>query len=123
MFDDDCLPQCDGYAKAVKLVCGELGIPCVLVRSETHMWNNVQMDDGLWYNLDLTWDDEGEELSYDYFLIGSETVVDGQAFSQQGDHQEVDVYQLASGADPVTLPYPRQETGRPTNTRGRTTRP
>ena len=96
----------DGYAKAVKLVCGELGIPCVLVRSETHMWNNVQMDDGLWYNLDLTWDDEGEELSYDYFLIGSETVVDGQAFSQQGDHQEVDVYQLASGADPVTLPYP-----------------
>ena len=106
VFDDDCLPQCDGYAKAVKLVCGELGIPCVLVRSETHMWNNVQMDDGLWYNLDLTWDDEGEELSYDYFLIGSETVVDGQAFSQQGDHQEVDVYQLASGADPVTLPYP-----------------
>ena len=53
------------------------------------MWNNIKMDDGDWYNLDLTWDDANDQaISYDYFLIGSQTVVDGQAFSRQPDHVE-----------------------------------
>ena len=41
-----------------------------------HAWNLVKCDDGKWYHLDLTWDDEDrntgklyDELSFDYFLL------------------------------------------------------
>ena len=74
---DEYEPVCDGYAKAFKMVCDLLGIPCVLAISSTHMWNNVLMDDGEWYNLDLTWDDAGAEVVYQYFLVGSQTEVNG----------------------------------------------
>lgn len=73
---------CEGYAKGFKLICDKLNIPCVLVfgnYNETtqvaHMWNSVQMEDGLWYGVDVTWDDldgaYGMEVKYDYFLKGS----------------------------------------------------
>ena len=92
------------------MVCQELGIPCVLASSQTHMWNNVKMDDGEWYNLDLTWDDSGEEVSYSYFLIGSQTVVDGEVFSQQADHREKNPFQQTENLNPVTLRFPTKNT-------------
>lgn len=103
-------PVCDGYAKAFQMVCDELGIPCVLVSSQTHMWNNVQMDDGEWYNLDLTWDDSGVEISYSYFLVGSQTVVEGEPFAQQADHQEKNPFQQTSDLNAVTFRYPTKNT-------------
>ncbi len=106
-------PVCDGYAKAFKLVCGFLEIPCTLASSATHMWNNVKMDDGEWYNLDLTWDDDRDDaISYDYFLIGSQTVVGGEAFSKQKDHLEENPYNVYLEEDkgnllkPVSLLFP-----------------
>lgn len=60
-------PVCEGYARAFKVLCDEVGIPCVLVDGhaknstdsdgEAHMWNYVQMDDGNWYAVDVTWND------------------------------------------------------------------
>ncbi len=100
-------PVCDGYAKAVKMVCDLLEIPCALASSNTHMWNNIKMDDGDWYNLDLTWDDANDQaISYDYFLIGSQTVVDGQAFSRQPDHVEENPWQESSDLNHVNFGYP-----------------
>ena len=110
LFDDGYDPVCDGYAKAFQMVCQELGIPCVLASSQTHMWNNVKMDDGEWYNLDLTWDDSGEEVSYSYFLVGSQTVVDGEVFSQQADHREKNPFQQTENLNPVTLRFPTKNT-------------
>ena len=53
----------------------------MLVSSDTHMWNNIKMDDGDWYNLDLTWDDANDNrISYSYFLVGSRTEVNGKMF-------------------------------------------
>ena len=57
-------------------------IPCVIVAGtakqngseEPHAWNYVQMEDGLYYAVDLTWNDDGELASTDYFLVGAETV-------------------------------------------------
>ena len=58
---------CEGYAKAFKILCGRFGIPAVLIPGgalksngtrEGHMWNYVQMEDGFWYMLDTTWDDQ-----------------------------------------------------------------
>ncbi len=67
---------CEGYAKAVKILCGRFGIPAVLIpgmtygASEGHMWNYVTMEDGCWYLVDATWDD-GSSVKRTYFLVGS----------------------------------------------------
>ena len=50
-------PVCEGYARAFKVLCDKLGIPCVLVDGANHMWNYVQMEDGKWYGVDVTWND------------------------------------------------------------------
>lgn len=94
--DDGLQPVCEGYARAFKLICDRLDIPCVLVSgvatnsagSGAHMWNYVQMDDSNWYAVDVTWDDptvsgaSGNVSGYErdtYFLVGSNTPVDGTA--------------------------------------------
>ena len=92
---------CQGYAEAFYVFMGELGIPCMNIigygysggNAESHMWNAVQMDDGGWYYVDVTWDDplvgnssdypDGTNLSYEYFLITySEISGDHAATSQ-----------------------------------------
>lgn len=108
-------PVCDGYSKAFKIVCGLMDIPCVTPSSKAHMWNNVKMDDGEWYNLDLTWDDsDNEALSHDYFLVGSQTAFDGTAFSLQRDHIEENPYAANLAGDssgmlkPLTFLFPEK---------------
>ena len=72
---------CEGYAKAFKILCGRFGISAVLIPGgalksngtrEGHMWNYVQMEDGFWYMLDTTWDDQKTYISRKYFLSGGE---------------------------------------------------
>lgn len=78
------MPVCEGYARAFKLICNALGIPCALVAGGSHMWNYVQVSvDGTeenkkWYLLDATWDDPGTTASeishhenWEYFLLNS----------------------------------------------------
>ena len=87
-------PVCEGYSRAFKVLCDELGIPCVLTEgsakgsvSETpgaHMWNYVQLD-GSWYAVDVTWNDpyvswDAENIlsgyeREDWLLLGSESLV------------------------------------------------
>ena len=68
---------CEGYAEAFKLLCDREGIPCITVigtgNGGAHKWNMVQMEDGEWYLLDSTWDDQSSNIYYSYFLIGSNT--------------------------------------------------
>ena len=73
---------CEGYAKAVKILCNEFEIPCACIpgwAGELHMWNDIRMEDGKWYLLDATWDDHdpsGEgAVSDTYFLVGWKTPV------------------------------------------------
>lgn len=90
---------CEGYSKAMKILCGKFGINCALVSGDgmtsassggPHMWNYVQIGDK-WYAVDSTWDDglfnqDGTPaLNYNYFLVGSTTwVKNNMTFSQ--DH-------------------------------------
>jgi hypothetical protein len=81
-FIGDKLHVCEGYAKTFKIICDELGIPCVCVsgyvkdsdypndpnKEEGHMWNYVQMEDGKWYIVDITWDDQTGRIYDTYFL-------------------------------------------------------
>lgn len=80
---------CDGYAKAVKVLCDALEIPCIVVAGqavqvgvEPHAWNYVQMEDGLWYALDATWDDRGDHAEDAYFLVGANTLANNRKFSE-----------------------------------------
>lgn len=104
---DNYEPVCDGYSKAMKVVCDLLEIPCVLVSSDTHMWNNIKMDDGDWYNLDLTWDDANDNrISYSYFLVGSRTEVNGKMFYKEPDHVESNPWVESSELNSVSFKYP-----------------
>lgn len=71
---------CEGYAKAVKVLCDKLGIPCILVVGDAggpHMWNYILMEDNNWYLLDATWDDiDPKPIQYTYFLAGSNSIGD-----------------------------------------------
>jgi hypothetical protein len=76
---------CEGYSKALMLVCDRAGIPCLPVIGQGvnedgsvqgHIWNKVMLD-GEWYASDITWDDpvfESAEnyLRYDYFSVTDE---------------------------------------------------
>ena len=80
---------CQGYANSFKMICDYYKIPCVCLTGTAnggpHMWNAVQMDDGKWYLIDVTWDDQGSNGIYtDFFLIGLNTKdywFTGEAFS------------------------------------------
>ena len=70
---------CEGYAKRFQILCSQFESPCVLVSGlamtadgswESHMWNEVKLENGLWYLVDTTWDDQ-EEAGELYFLCGS----------------------------------------------------
>ncbi len=64
LIENTCI--CEGYAESFKTILDKLNIPCVLVygdavdangSTEAHAWNEVKMDDGNWYAVDVTWDD------------------------------------------------------------------
>ena len=84
-------PVCEGYAKAFKMICAALNIPCILVSGtgdgEGHMWNYVQMEDNLWYAVDVTWNDSTGHNGY--LLVGKD-VMDLKHTTasnfMQGDH-------------------------------------
>jgi transglutaminase-like putative cysteine protease len=86
---------CDGYARAFKLLCDAYKIPCLVVvgtapqngKNEPHAWNYVQMEDGKWYAMDVTWDDRGEEAKKNYFLVGSGTVTSMTLGYFESNHQ------------------------------------
>ena len=60
--------SCTGYAFSFYAIMRELGVPVTLEIGGNHAWNRVQLN-GEWYNMDVTWDDNGvEEISYNYFL-------------------------------------------------------
>ncbi len=87
-------PVCEGYARALKVLCDRVNIPCTLIsgkaKGEAHMWNAVKLDDGKWYGVDATWNDpsvsgitdkkSGAENT-DYLFVGSETSIGGYKFS------------------------------------------
>lgn len=52
---------CEGYSRAMQLLCDAIGIPCTVVygssQGQGHMWNIIDAGDG-WCHLDVTWDDD-----------------------------------------------------------------
>ena len=103
-------PVCEGYSRAFKVLCDLMDIPCILMSGNAHfkesggghMWNYVQMENGAWYAIDVTWDDpavagvndvvSGQE-SHDWFLLGSMSPLeDGQTFIESHPEQWYESY-------------------------------
>lgn len=71
----DGVMVCNGYAMATFYLCNKAGVETRFITGiggndteENHAWNAVKID-GKWYNMDVTWDDEGGYgISYKYFL-------------------------------------------------------
>lgn len=61
---------CEGYARILKMLCEEIGIPCSYVEGyagNLHAWDQVTLD-GEQYWSDLTWAISDEGISQDYLL-------------------------------------------------------
>lgn len=73
--------QCEGIAKAVKVLLNAVDIKCIVATgeaddngsSEHHAWNIVNLD-GNPYQVDLTWDIGASKgrIAYDYFNVNDE---------------------------------------------------
>lgn len=77
LVDGKCV--CEGYAHAFQLLCEAAGIDCVCIlgdatsngETEGHMWNAVRID-GIWYYVDVTWNDTTGHPTK-YLLVGGST--------------------------------------------------
>lgn len=59
---------CAGYSRAFQYLMQQLGIPCYYCTGysgEDHAWNIIYVD-GLFRNVDVTWDD-GDTITYEYY--------------------------------------------------------
>ncbi len=77
---------CEGYSRAMQLLLSKFGILAIPAvgegDGEGHMWNKVRID-GLWYNLDATWNDKEDEFpSYEYFNITDAQISLDHSFSK-----------------------------------------
>ena len=64
-------PVCEGYAGAFKVLCDAMGVPCICVSGSmtslsAHMWNYVQLENGKWYQVDVT---TGDAYNTDLFCL------------------------------------------------------
>ena len=71
-------PICSGYARGVQYLAKRLGLDCVVQSGAgmddiAHAWNRIRVD-GDWYQLDVTWMDQGgvQDINWQYFLISDE---------------------------------------------------
>lgn len=108
---------CEGYAESFKYLCDLAGIPCIIVVGEAsngtetgaHMWNYVQMEDGKWYAVDVTWDDLSK-IYYNYFLCGSETLVNSSEKYSQNHFEGSDWTLPVLSADAYVEPCRHSQT-------------
>lgn len=100
---------CEGYAEAFKILCDKEGIPCITVLGTggggPHKWNYVKMEDGKWYLVDATWNDQTSYVLNDYLLNGSDTKTPHFYSSTADSSVHVADGKMYSGID-FTLQYP-----------------
>lgn len=64
---------CSGYSDALSILLNYLNIKNIRISNDVHVWNYVSVD-GVWYHIDVTNDDFGNEISYRYFLVNTDTI-------------------------------------------------
>ena len=105
------LAVCEGYAEAFKLLCDREGIPCITVLGYAggpHKWNYVKMEDGNWYLVDATWNDQSSLVFNDYLLCGTSTMT--PHFENSTPDSEVHIPDGAMYNGVTPLQYPTHAT-------------
>ncbi len=87
---------CEGYAKAFKYLCDKNGIVCKEIIGylldettgavEPHAWNAVKMENGQWYAVDCTLNDDAQTISDKYLLIGEKNLTSHYADGKVSDN-------------------------------------
>ena len=67
---------CEGYAKAMNLLCNYAEIETYYIHSNDHAWNIVKIG-GHYFHVDSTWDDNGDVKSYAWFMRSDGEINDG----------------------------------------------
>lgn len=74
--------NCQGYAEAYSYLLSRAGVHSEIVESSAmyHLWNKVRVS-GVYYNVDLTWDDpmpdKNGHVSHKYFLLSDSAISSG----------------------------------------------
>lgn len=73
---EDGRAVCDGYSRAILMLCQKAGIPCLYIGAQdiNHSFNLVYSE-GAWFIVDATWDDTGGNPDA-YFMIAPEKLPD-----------------------------------------------
>lgn len=71
LFDKKAV--CSGYTDLMAIFLSHLEIPNIKVSTDTHVWNAVYLDNN-WYHIDVTNDDIGNNISYEFFMLDSEDI-------------------------------------------------
>lgn len=64
---------CSGYSRAFVALARRCGLEAYIVHSNTHAWNVIKLDDGEYYNVDVTWNDDNnnpptEQANYNRYI-------------------------------------------------------
>ena len=73
------LSICGGYSDIMSIYLNTLGIKNYKIASSNHIWNLVELD-GIWYHLDVTWDDpiasDGKQyLIHNFFMVTTDKLL------------------------------------------------
>nr|WP_265496725.1 transglutaminase domain-containing protein [Mycoplasma mycoides] len=85
---------CTGYAKGLKLILEELGIPCRFIEGSSdrestiskHAWNLVQLDNE-WYHVDATSDRTNTHTNFNFFLNTNDDFDKKDKFTKDFENQ------------------------------------
>lgn len=107
--------QCRGYSQAFSLIAQILNLDVIKVSgytsevfdNEKHGWNYAQINHQ-WYVIDVTYDDLNQtstsSIAYNYFLIGSNTIVNPSLEFTYAEKRDIDKHFYYSFIDPFDFP-------------------
>ncbi len=89
---------CEGYSRAMQVMCFMLGLDCSLVTGDTgepHMWNTVKID-GDWYHLDLTANDSDRGPYHFFFNVTEKYLADSRTVypERTGNQSDIGGYNI-----------------------------
>ncbi len=93
---------CAGYSLAMELLMNAVGIPSIVMTSSSHAWNKVNLGNGQWYCVDVTWDDRTTYISYELF---NKSDTDIKVRDKQGEHVPNDMCSSYAPSSPYSLSF------------------
>ena len=92
-MDSETGTVCEGYAKAYQYLSNLIGLETISVvgyAGQTslggHAWNYTKIN-GVWYGVDVTWDDQDGYTYHDYFLCSGSFLENAGPSWNYGQHQ------------------------------------